>query len=53
MIIPLSSIERILCDGWLNLHEVDLSRLVEAGQTVTIILSDGPFAVPDTLTDAS
>lgn len=49
MPIPLSDIEQVLASGWLNVTTVDLSRLVQAGTTVTIILSDGEFVVPDPL----
>jgi hypothetical protein len=49
MDIPLSDIEQFLAQGWENISVVDLSRLVQSGQTVTIILSDGPFEVPQTL----
>lgn len=49
MSISLSDIEQFLVSGWLNVQHLDLSRMIEAGQTVTIILSDGPFDVPDTL----
>lgn len=47
--IPLNDIEQFLAAGWENIQAVDLSRLVQPGQTVTVIISDGPFTVPDTL----
>lgn len=47
--IPLSEIEAFLASGWRNIDTIDLTRLVDAGTTVTIILSDGPFTVPPIL----
>jgi len=49
MNIPLNDVEQLLVGGWINVQDIDLSRLVLAGQTVTVILSDGPFVVPETL----
>lgn len=49
MTIPLSDIEQFLVSGWLNVDVLDLSRLIEAGRTVTIVISDGPFEIPDPL----
>ncbi len=46
MSIPLDDIERLLATGWFNVQALDLSRLIEAGQVVTIVLSDAPFEVP-------
>jgi len=43
--ITLLGAEKFLCRGWINLHKLDLSRLIESGQTLTIVLSDGAFDV--------
>lgn len=45
--IPLNDIEQLLATGWENLTVLDLSRLIQPGQTVTVILSDAPFPVPE------
>jgi len=47
--VPLNNVEQFLATGWTNTEALDVSRLVEAGRTVTIIVSDGPFEVPDVL----
>ena len=47
--IPLSDIEQFLVSGWMNVDTLDVSRLIPAGQTVTIVISDAPFTVPDPL----
>ena len=47
--IPLSDIEQLLATGWINAEILDLSRLIQPGQVVTIILSDATFSVPATL----
>ena len=49
MAIPLNDIEQFLVTGWFNTPALDLSRLIQPGQTVTVILSDSPFEVPDVL----
>ena len=45
----LNDIETFLCSGWFNRIDLDISRLIEPGQVVTIILSDAPFTVPEDL----
>lgn len=40
---------RFYTTGMVNLDVLDLARIIEAGQVVTVILSDAPFEVPDTL----
>lgn len=47
--IPLNDVEQFLVTGWTNVEVLDVSRLIAAGKTVTIILSDGSFTVPETL----
>ena len=49
MTITLSDIEQFLVSGWTNTQQLDLSRLVDSGTTITVILSDGEFVVPDTM----
>lgn len=46
MTIPLNDIEQYLVNGWINTLALDLSRVIESGQVVTIILSDDTFTVP-------
>lgn len=47
--IPLTDIEQFMMSGWMNTTALDLSRLTDPGTTVTLILSDAPFVVPDPL----
>ena len=47
--IPLSDIELFLAQGWTNVELLDLSRIIQPGEVVTVILSDGLFDVPATL----
>lgn len=47
--IPLSDIEQLLAAGWINAEILDLSRIIQPGQVVTVILSDATFLVPATL----
>jgi len=49
MAITLNDVEQFLVTGWFNTPALDISRLIQPGQTVTVILSDGPFQVPDVL----
>ena len=44
--IPLSDIELFLAQGWTNVELLDLSRIIQPGEVVTVILSDGLFDVP-------
>lgn len=47
MPLPLSPEEQVLATGWINKNGVNLSRLIQPGEVVTIVLSDAPFIVPD------
>lgn len=49
MHIPTSVIEQALTEGWTNLTDLDIQRLVASGRTITCIISDAPFTVPSTL----
>lgn len=49
MTIPLSELEQMLSSGWVNVRKWDLSRVIQPGQVVTLILSDATFEVPATL----
>lgn len=51
--IPLSDIEAALAAGWLNVNVLDLSKKVDNGTTVTVILSDDTFTVPTTIGSAN
>jgi len=51
--IPLEDVEQILTYGWINVDAIDMSRLIQPGQVVTIILSDATFTVPDTVGTAN
>lgn len=53
MTIPLTDIELHLTRGWFNSTELDLSRLLNSGEVITIILSDGTFDVPATIGGAN
>jgi len=49
MTIELNDIEKFLVAGWINTERLNLSRLIDAGTVVTVILSNGEFSVPDTM----
>ena len=51
--IPLADIETLLTTGWINLETLDLSRIIQPGQVVTVVLSDATFNVPDTVGSAN
>lgn len=53
MNIPLDAIEQVLTSGWSNRNRFSIDRVIQPGQTVTIVLSDAPFTVPDKVGDAN
>ena len=53
MSIPLDAIEQVLTRGWTNKNGFDISRVIQPGEVLTIVLSDAPFTVPDTIGSAN
>jgi hypothetical protein len=53
MSIPLTPEEQVLAVGWYNKNGVDLSRVIQPGQVVTVVLSDAPFDVPNQVAGAN